>query len=290
MTKQELGVLIKEGEGYTLEFKENLGKKFAVEVVAFANSMGGKILIGVDDEGNIVGTDISNNQRANIQNQISQIEPRINVKVEVVDNVIIVNVPEGEDKPYSSSEGYYLRAGAMCQKMNRNEIREYLEDGGKIQFDRIINKKAKYPEDFDIDAYNKFLKLSNISETLQKEELLTNLNCLEKVGNEYVFTNAGIIFFAKNPKKFLIQDYITCISFKGTNRVYILDTLECEKDIITNIEDSLAFAKKHINLTYLINSDVMREQGNATRKEVLEIPEEVLKEAIINRNMSQIVS
>lgn len=71
MTKQELGVLIKEGEGYTLEFKENLGKKFAVEVVAFANSMGGKILIGVDDEGNIVGTDISNNQRANIQNQIS---------------------------------------------------------------------------------------------------------------------------------------------------------------------------------------------------------------------------
>ena len=52
-------------------FKENLGKKFAVEVVAFANSMGGKILIGVDDEGNIVGTDISNNQRANIQNQIS---------------------------------------------------------------------------------------------------------------------------------------------------------------------------------------------------------------------------
>ena len=290
MTKQELGVLIKEGEGYTLEFKENLGKKFAVEVVAFANSMGGKILIGVDDEGNIVGTDISNNQRANIQNQISQIEPRINVKVEVVDNVIIVDVPEGEDKPYSSSEGYYLRAGAMCQKMNRNEIREYLEDGGKIQFDRIINKKAKYPEDFDIDAYNKFLKLSNISETLQKEELLTNLNCLEKVGNEYVFTNAGIIFFAKNPKKFLIQDYITCISFKGTNRVYILDTLECEKDIITNIEDSLAFAKKHINLTYLINSDVMREQGNATRKEVLEIPEEVLKEAIINRNMSQIVS
>ncbi len=199
-------------------------------------------------------------------------------------------MPEGEDKPYSSSEGYYLRAGAMCQKMNRNEIREYLEDGGKIQFDRIINKKAKYPEDFDIDAYNKFLKLSNISETLQKEELLTNLNCLEKVGNEYVFTNAGIIFFAKNPKKFLIQDYITCISFKGTNRVYILDTLECEKDIITNIEDSLAFAKKHINLTYLINSDVMREQGNATRKEVLEIPEEVLKEAIINRNMSQIVS
>lgn len=285
MTRQELRTLIKEGEGYTLEFKENLGKKFAVEVVAFANSMGGKILIGVDDNGNIVGTDTSNSQRANIQNQISQIEPRINVNIEIIDNVIIVNVPEGEDKPYSSSEGYYLRAGAMCQKMNINEIREYLEDGGKIQFDRMINKKAKYPEDFDETAYKKFLKLSNTSETIEKEELLINLNCLEKVNDKYMFTNAGVIFFAKTPTKFIIQDYITCIAFKGTSRVYILDTLDCNKDIISNIEEALSFAKKHINLTYLINAEVMREQGNATRKEVLEIPEDVLKEAIINRYM-----
>ena len=289
MTTSELKILAKQGEGYTLEFKENLGKKFAIEVVAFANSMGGKILIGVDDDGNIIGTDTSNTQRANIQNQISQIEPRINVKIEIVDNVIVINVPEGDDKPYSASDGYYLRAGAMCQKMNRNEIREYLEAGGKIQFDRMINKKAKYPEDFDENAYKNFLKMSNISETIKREDLLINLNCLEKINNKYMFTNAGVIFFAKNPTNFLIQNYITCIAFKGTNRVYILDTFDCNNDIITNIEDALAFAKKHINLTYLINAEVMREQGNATRKEVLEIPEDVLKEAIINRYMSSSV-
>ena len=150
----------------------------------------------------------------------------------------------------------------------------------------LINKKAKYPEDFDEDVYKNFLKLSNTSETIEREELLINLNCLEKVNNKYMFTNAGVVFFAKDPTKFLIQNYITCIAFKGTNRVYILDTLDCNKDIITNIEDALAFAKKHINLTYLINADVMREQGNATRKEVLEIPEDVLKEAIVNRYMS----
>lgn len=283
MTITDIKRLAKEGEGYTLEFKENLGKRFAVEVVAFANSMGGKILIGIDDSGKIMGTDTSNNQRANIQNQINQIEPRINVNIEVVENVIVVNVPEGEDKPYSSSEGYYLRAGAMCQKMNRNEIREYLEEGGKIQFDRTINKKAKYPEDLDEEAYKRFLELAKMKDNLEREELLINLNCLEKINEKYMFTNAGVLFFAKNPKRYLIQDYATCISFKGTSRVYILDTLDCEKDMITNIEDALAFAKKHINLTYLINSDVMKEQGTATRKEVLEIPEEVLKEAIINR-------
>ena len=42
------------------------------------------------------------------------------------------------------------------------------------------------------------------------------------------------------------------------------------------------FGKRNIKLTYLINSEVMKEQGNATRKEVLEIPEDVLKEAIVN--------
>ena len=128
--------------------------------------------------------------------------------------------------------------------------------------------------------------IRDTSETIEREELLINLNCLEKVNDKYMFTNAGVIFFSKNPTKFLIQNYITCIAFKGTNRVYILDTLDCNKDIITNIENALAFAKKHINLTYLINAEVMREQGNATRKEVLEIPEDVLKEAIINRYMS----
>ena len=126
-------------------------------------------MIGVDDDGNINGTDTTNNQRANIQNQIGQIEPRINVKIEVVDNVIVVNILEGDDKPYCSGDGYYLRVGAMCQKMNRNEIREYLEDGGKIQFDRVINKKAKYPENFDENAYKNFLKSSNTSETIARE-------------------------------------------------------------------------------------------------------------------------
>lgn len=289
MTQEELKLLTEEGEGYILEFKESLNKRIIPEVVAFANSIGGKILIGVNDKGEIIGTDTSNKQRANIQNQIKQIEPKIDVEIELVDNVIVINVPEGNDKPYSSSEGYFLRAGAMCQKMTRDEIRKFLEEGGKIQFDRIINKDAKYPEDFDENAYNKFLKLSNSKEVLEREELLVNLNCLKKVNDKYMFTNAGIMFFVKAPKRFLVQDYITCVAFKGTNRVYILDTLECEKDMISNIEDALAFAKRNIKLTYLINSEVMQEQGNATRKEVLEIPEDVLKEAIVNRSMPQTI-
>lgn len=282
MTKKDIINLTKEGEGYNLEFKENVSKKINIEVVAFLNGIGGKILIGVNDKGKIVGTDISNKERANLQNIINQIEPRIKINIEVIDNIIVVNVPEGSDKPYSCSDGYYLRVGAMCQKMNRNEIQDFLEENGKIQYDRMLNREANYPEDFDEEAYNKFLKLSNISNVLKKEELLVNLKCLEKIDNKYLFTNAGVIFFAKNPTRFMIQDYVTCISFKGQSRTYILDTLDLKKDIISNIEDAIQFVKKNIHLTYLINDDVMRELGRPTRKEVLEIPESAIKEAIVN--------
>ena len=126
-------------------------------------------------------------------------------------------------------------------------------------------------------------------ENFEDHQIILKLK-ITAIVQKYYFTNAGVIFFSKNPKNFLIQNYITCISFKGNNRVYILDTMDCEKDIITNIEEVLAFTKKHINLTYLINADVMKEQGNATRKGVLEIPEDVLKEAIVNRNLSSFLS
>lgn len=59
MTKKDIINLTKEGEGYNLEFKENINKKINIEVVAFLNGIGGKILIGVNDKGKIVGTDIS---------------------------------------------------------------------------------------------------------------------------------------------------------------------------------------------------------------------------------------
>ena len=74
---------------------------------------------------------------------------------------------------------------------------DVLEDGGKIQFDRMINKKAKYPEDFNESAYKNFLKLSNTSETIEREELLINLNCLEKVNNNICLQMQGLFSLQK---------------------------------------------------------------------------------------------
>ena len=67
MTPAELRILIQEGEGTTLEFKENLSSAFARELVGMANTIGGRILLGVRDDGSVVGVKDSNSLRARIQ-------------------------------------------------------------------------------------------------------------------------------------------------------------------------------------------------------------------------------
>jgi ATP-dependent DNA helicase RecG len=66
MNKKELGMILKEGEGYNVEFKEgfnNLDK----EIVAFANSSGGRIFLGLTDEGKIKGIGVTNELKARVQ-------------------------------------------------------------------------------------------------------------------------------------------------------------------------------------------------------------------------------
>ena len=67
MKQSDLGILLREGEGFMLEYKESLSSSFARELVAFANSTGGKILLGVRDDGTVVGVRDSNALRAQIQ-------------------------------------------------------------------------------------------------------------------------------------------------------------------------------------------------------------------------------
>jgi len=80
MTFEELEDIIKQGENQNVEFKEKISNSFLNEIVGFANATGGKLLLGVCDDGKIIGTDISNKQRSNIQNQIQQIEQKLMLK------------------------------------------------------------------------------------------------------------------------------------------------------------------------------------------------------------------
>ena len=90
MTPGDLRILIQEGEGKTLEFKESLSSSFARELVALANTIGGKILIGVRDDGTVIGVHDSNTIRARIQDIARNCDPPVKVLAEPVGGVFAV--------------------------------------------------------------------------------------------------------------------------------------------------------------------------------------------------------
>ena len=79
MTLDDLEFLIQEGEGTTLEFKERLSSSFARELVALANAIGGRILLGVRDDGTVIGARDSNSLRARIQDIARNCDPPVQV-------------------------------------------------------------------------------------------------------------------------------------------------------------------------------------------------------------------
>lgn len=272
---KDLDVILNEGESYTIEFKESADKSLASEVCAFANASGGRIFIGVDDNGRVIGTDASNSALSRIQDTVNRIEPHLNVKVEKSDDIVVVTVPEGKHKPYSCSKGFYLRSGPNSQKLERNSIIEFFQNEGSIRYDEIVRDDLPISERFNDAAYKRFIKLARFSDVLEKEAVLKNLNCAAPVGDKLCFTNAGALFFRTNDEDVIFRHAgIVCALYKGTDKAYILDAKELNGDIVNNIDDAMVFLKKHLRMSYKIET--------LQRENVLELPEDALREAVIN--------
>jgi predicted HTH transcriptional regulator len=108
MTLRELKQLVTLGEGVSLEFKRRVPRdsRIAKEVIALANTQGGRILVGVDDDGTITGLDDSSEQEFVLRRAIRRCtSPEVEIRTERVvvaprRDVILVNVPESTQKPH----------------------------------------------------------------------------------------------------------------------------------------------------------------------------------------------
>lgn len=257
------------GEGQFIEFKESFDKNFLKEIVAFANASGGIIYIGITDAGKLKGIEITNRLRSQIQDIAYNCDPSIIINLVEKDNILAVEVPEGKNKPYSCSNGFFMRMGANSQKMTRNEILSLAIKSGKVRFDEQICSNFDW-NDFDEDKFVYYLKLAGISYNLPKEEILRNLRVLTDEG----FTNAGALYFAKRPYKYVISSKIRCIHFLDNDRVNILDKKEVDRGIIGNIEFAINYLRELIPVRYEIK--------DVKRKEFPEYPAEAYREAIVN--------
>ncbi|MFH0906499.1 MAG: RNA-binding domain-containing protein [archaeon] len=269
MNEIEFKLIISEGEGQFIEFKESIDKSLAKEIVAFSNASGGKILVGIKDNKEVLGINITNRIKSEITDIARKCDPSIKLSFDNYKNILIINVSEGEDKPYQCSEGFFIRFGPNSQKLNRSEIISFNIKYNKIRFDEQICEEFSF-KDFDNDKFKYYLKLANISKSINKENILRNLNVLTDKG----FRNAGVLFFAKEPSKFISSSQIRCVHFKDDERVEILDKKEIDKGIIGNIEFATNYLKERVPVRYEITG--------LHRKEFPQFPFEAYREAIVN--------
>ena len=165
--------LIKTGEGYTIELKESINSSLGKEICSFANAQGGKIIIGVEDKTNIVkGFKLTNKDKSKIQDIVRNIDPSFNVQIEQIQNIVIIYVPEGKNKPYTVNGHFYIRQGANSQQLNRNEIRSFFQKENLMHFEKQTTDFNK--SDFSNKLLTNFKKKANL--TISKESILNNLN------------------------------------------------------------------------------------------------------------------
>lgn len=280
--------LIYKGESSKVQFKERLPHpdSIAQEMVAFSNSNGGLLIIGVNDKtGAINGLSFTEVQTANqlLVNVASQnVFPPIVIKTETQNiegqNLLIVEIREGYSKPYKDRNGIiFVKNGADKRKVTSNEeIARLLQESKLIFADEVVIFGAGIDE-IDKEAYRSFIQkkyqksLDDLGVGLEKS--LENLNLLKT--NQ--LTLAGLLLFGRNRHTFRPQFSVQCIAVNSTD---LLDNtfLDNEPAFEGNLAEvfgrTIAFIDR--NLKKIPSGKTFNSLP------VWEVPYEVFEELVVN--------
>lgn len=285
MDVQELLDSIKLGEDSKLQFKEKFTSPdaLAAEIVAFANTKGGKLLVGVTDRGQIKG--LTGEEVARLNQMISnvcfqKIDPNISVTTENIayknNVVVVINVPMGPNKFYmANGSDVWVKVGADKRRAKREEMQRLLQESAKLYADEQVIENTSL-KDLDMLLVNEFIE-KRLEEKVEDNNppLETILNSMKILAGEKC-TLAGLLLFTKKKHLALSHYGIGAVSWYGND---LSGTkYRDSEDIYGNVEklfaDGMGFLKRQ--LRKLQNEQDFNTLG------ILEIPEIALEEALVN--------
>ncbi|HLP57191.1 MAG TPA: RNA-binding domain-containing protein [Candidatus Deferrimicrobium sp.] len=277
--------LISKGESETLEFKKSTASmREAIETVcSFANHKGGSLIFGVDDDGIIIGQQVSDDTLKNIANSIKlNTEPKLYPRIEEIrlkgKSCVIVTVEESPLKPHSAYGRAFTRMGTTTQRLDRDQYEHLLmQRYNGYGFDYQIQEDAVL-EDIDEPAVFDFLERANSLRNLNENTFLPLESVLEKLElmRKGKLTKAALLLFGKNPHKFFANHYeIKCGYFPSDNGY---DELINDKEYSRNIIENF-------NFSYGFLMDILKKSATKKgvhRSEVWELPIDVIRESLVN--------
>ena len=226
METTELIDLLSRGEDSRQQFKTDINNAdaLAAEIVAFSNTAGGRIFIGVNDDGSVRGLSGADVARLNmlIANVASQVvRPAVNPLTENVPHpagtVLVLSIAEGVNKPYMDKNGaIWVKNGSDKRRAtSREELQRLFQQAGLVHADEtpVAGLSAG---DVDMPYFETFFE-QQFGEPLAQHnqplpQLLTNMNLM----NQGQLNVAGGLLFAKSPHYALPAFVVKAVAFVGT--------------------------------------------------------------------------
>jgi len=280
------------GEDQRHEFKRMVDNPESVagEVVAFANSDGGVLYLGVDDSGQLIG--LGDPERAfqtltHICRDrcIPPISPIIE-QFRVTDKEIIVLQirPElNRQKPYRTAGGrFYIRVGRDKKDATGRELIRIAQAAGELHYDEspVLGTSLADLSIATFSAYHQHHFGLSLEEQLEQSgldlpRLLRNLRLLHELDDERVLSVAGLLVFGEHPQRFMPHSRLSAVAFAGENEDSdILDRREITGRLPQIIEDTRAFLERNVRMP-------AREHG-FRREDILLYDRKALGEAVVN--------
>lgn len=285
MDSRKLYDLVELGEDSSLQLKVRFDSvdQLAAELCAFSNSEGGQILVGVSDNGDIIGLDQRQVQKLNqdISNACSQkIDPPISVTTKnvLLDGkvVVVIDVPRGANKFYmANGRDIWVKVGADKRRASREEIQRLLQESSNLYADEGAVEGTSLT-DLDLrefrGLYERRTKESFDDLDIPIEKLLENMKLM--VGGKC--TLAGLLLFGKNPQNMRPSFLVKAVSYLGNDPAgdRYRDSRDLRGTIPQLYEASMAFLVNNLRM-------LQGDQGFNTLG-ILEISKVALEEAVIN--------
>ena len=266
---------LKESEKIELKSSFSEWREAIVSLCAFANKKGGKVVIGMNDDGVASGIQVGKNTIEDFANKIKNntdpiLYPSINVKTFGLGEIVEIEVSESDNKPVFAFDRAYVRVGKTNQKMSQTEVRELIKRYALSDFDKMYLEKDFRKVEFDDKLIEK------VNKEYYKFKINSAIDFLKQLGivSKNKITNAGYLCFVKNNVE-MRNAIVKAARFKGGSVARFLDEKEFDGNIIRAVDETMDFIKRHISTEFVMT-------GKPKRDEIWDYPLLALREAVIN--------
>ena len=269
-------IILPTQEDIKTEFKQSFTDDVIIALVAFANAKGGKVYVGMRDNGTVCGVSLGKEAQQTWLNEIKQkTEPSIIPDIDVIDvdgkHVVVLSVQEYPVKPVSTKGRYYVRQANSNHLMTAFEISNSILQTKNSSWD-YYPCPGKTLSDIDIEKVKKVMRvIAKRNDRFNITDPMEFLRKYELIDDQNHISNGCYLMFCKD-----INILTTIQMGHFASEIVIKDDYIVDSDIIEQVEEVMQFIRKHINKALII---VDTQTQNIQR---WDYPLDALREIVLN--------